>query len=197
MYRVLVADDEDVLRRNLMLILNSSGYQAQAVRTVNEAINSLKHRKFDLLITDLVIPEQGGGELIQHVTRSYPQTAIIIITAYPSAESAISAVKRGVMDYFTKPFKTEELLTAVKRAVERKKESPLGWESLKPYKITKREAEVLKLIVDEGISDTNAIAERLGIKATTVKDHLDNLFGKFQVHSRPTLIATVMKAMRS
>lgn len=196
MFNILVAEDEDVLRRNLTFILNSSGYSALSVRTTVEAIELLKKRSFDVVITDLIMPVQGGGELIKYISENYPETSVIVITAYPSADSAIDAVKKGVVDYFTKPFKTEEILNAVKKALERKRQIPLIWEKLAPLGITKREEDILRLIIEEGVTENNDIAEKLSIKITTVQQHLENLYGKFSVKNRTSLISAVIKFLR-
>ncbi|HBG93076.1 MAG: hypothetical protein A3J81_07025 [Nitrospirae bacterium RIFOXYB2_FULL_43_5] len=193
---ILIAEDEDVLRRNLTFILNSSGYSAVSSRTSVEAIELLKKRHFDVVITDLVMPVKGGGELIKYISEHCHGTSVIVITAYPSADSAIDAVKKGVMDYFTKPFKTEDILNAVKRALEKKKEIPLTWEKLIPLGLTKREADLIRLIIEDGITDIPEIADRLSIKISTVKQHLDNLYGKFGVNNRASLISAVIRILR-
>jgi len=193
---ILIAEDEDVLRRNLTFILNSSGYTAMPARTTADAINLLKKKHFDVVITDLVMPVRGGGELIKYVFDNCPDVSVIIITAYPSTDSAINAVKSGVFDYFTKPFKTEDILDAVRRAIEHKKEVPFTWEKLRRFEITKREESLLRLLVEEGVSENKEIAERLGIKTTTVKHHLENLYNKFDAKNRTSLISAVVKALR-
>ena len=71
------------------------------------------------------MPVKGGSELIKYILDNHPDIAVIIITAYPSADSAINAVKSGVFDYFTKPFKTEDMLSAVQKALEKKEMSRL------------------------------------------------------------------------
>ena len=196
MPNILVAEDEDILRRNLTFILNSSGYSAVSARTTVEGIEILRKKDFDVVITDLVMPVKGGGELIKYIFDNCPDVSVIIITAYPSADSAINAVKKGVFDYFTKPFKTEDILNAVKRAVEQKKEVPLIWEKLAPLGITRREENLLRLIIEEGVTENKEIAGRLSIKTTTVKQHLTNLFGKLGVKNRASLISAVIKVLR-
>ncbi|RJQ55472.1 MAG: DNA-binding response regulator [Nitrospiraceae bacterium] len=193
---ILIAEDEDVLRRNLTFIMNSSGYAAVSARTSADAIELLKKKHFDVVITDLVMPVMGGGELIKYVFENCPDIAVIIITAYPSTDSAINAVKKGVFDYFTKPFRTEDILNAVRRAIEQKKEVPFTWEKLKRFEITKREEGLLRLLVEEGVSENKEIADRLGIKVTTVKHHLENLYNKFTAKNRASLISAVIKALR-
>lgn len=193
---ILVAEDEDVLRRNLTFILNSSGYFTVSSRTSVEAIELLKKRHFDVVITDLIMPVKGGDELIRYISEHCPETAVIVITAYPSADSAIDAVKKGVVNYFTKPFRTEDILDAVKRALERKKEIPFIWEKLTSLGLTKREEDILRLMIEEGITEIHEIANRLSIKDTTAKEHLGNLYGKFGVDSKASLISAVIKILR-
>jgi DNA-binding NarL/FixJ family response regulator len=193
---ILVAEDEDVLRRNLTFILNSSGYSATPVRSSVEAIGLLKKRLFNVVITDLLMPGKGGGELIKYVSENCPDTAIIVITAYPSADSAIDAVKKGVIDYFTKPFKTDDILKAVAKSLERQKDIPILWEKLTPLGITKREEDMLRLMIEEGVTENSEIAEKLHIKPATVKQHLENLYGKFDVKSKASLISSVFMALR-
>jgi DNA-binding NarL/FixJ family response regulator len=196
MSNILIAEDEDILRRHLTLILNSAGYFVTPARNTVEALSLLKDKRFDVLITDLVLPTGGGSALITYVTDRCPDMSVIIITAYPSANSAIDAVKKGVTDYFTKPFKTEDILKAVKKVVEGKKEVPFAWEKLKAFGLTKKEESLLRLIVENGFSQNQELAEKLSIKIPTVKQHLTNMFGKFGVDNKTSLISEVIKALR-
>lgn len=193
---ILIAEDEDILRRNLTFILSSSGYAAMSARTSTEAIELLKRQRFDVVITDLIMPVQGGSELVRYVSEHCPETSVIVITAYPSADSAIDAVKKGVVDYFTKPFKTEEILRAVKKALEAKKNLPLNWEKLASLGLTKKEEDLLKLMVEDGVAETRELAERLSIKASTAKQHLENIFGKLGVNNRTSLVSAIIKELR-
>jgi len=193
---ILIAEDEDILRRNLTFILSSSGYATLSARTSEEAIGLLKRQRFDVVITDLIMPVQGGSELLRYVSEHCPETSIIVMTAYPSADSAIDAVKKGVVDYFTKPFRTEDILRAVKKAVEAKKSVPLNWEKLTSLGLTKKEEDLLRLMVEEGIAETRELAERLSVKASTAKQHLENIFGKFGVNNRTSLVSAVIKELR-
>lgn len=196
MANILVIEDEDILRRNLTFILNSGGYSALSARTGDDAIEMLKTRNFDLVITDLLMPVKGGSEVINYISENLPETSIIVITAYPSADSAIDAVKKGVVDYFTKPFKTQDILNAVKRAIERKKEIPFIWEKLASFNMTKKEKSILKLIIEEGVTENCNIADRLSVKINTIKTHLENLYAKFDVKNRASLISAVIKILR-
>lgn len=196
MANILIADDEDVLRRNLALIMNSAGYSTFSARSSIEAIGMFEKHSFDLLITDLVMPEKGGGELIRYVADHWPQTRVIIMTAYPNTNSAIDAVKHGVFDYFTKPFKTDEMLRAVNKALESRRDVPFAWEKLQPFGITGREGEILRAMIEEGITGSKELADKFSIKTTTVKQHMENLYGKFGVRNRTALISSVINILR-
>jgi DNA-binding NarL/FixJ family response regulator len=149
------------------------------------------------VITDLVMPVRGGSELIKYIFDNHPEITVIIITAYPSTDSAIHAVKSGVFDYFTKPFKTEDMLSTVKKALERNKEVPFMWDRLTAYNVTKRETGLLRLVIEDGIAENKEIAEKLSIKVTTVKQHFENLYNKFGTNNRASLISAVIKALRN
>lgn len=196
MANILIAEDEDVLRRNLAFIFNSFGHTAYPARNTVDAIEILKRGIIDVAITDMVMPEKGGTELIQYITENHNDIAIIIMTAYPSVDTAINAVKKGVVDYFTKPFQTEDVLTAVENALERKKGIPFQWSKLKPMGLTSREEDILKLLLEQGMSESKELAKSLSIKPTTVKQHLDNLYGKFNVNNRTALVAAVINLLR-
>jgi len=197
MSEILIAEDEDILRRNLTYILNSSGYATMSARSTVDAIELLKKKEFDLVITDLVMPVKGGSELIKYIFDNHPDIAVIIITAYPSTDSAIHAVKSGVFDYFTKPFKTEDMISAVKKALERNKKVPFIWDRLAMHNVTKRETGLLKLVIEDGIAENKEIADKLSIKVTTVKQHFENLYNKFGTNNRTSLISAVIKALRN
>lgn len=196
MHKILVAEDEYVLRKNLMLILRSVGYNTVSVKTGEEALKMLGERRFDLVITDLVMPLASGEEIIRYVFENCPETAIIVITAYPSADSAIEALKKGVSDYFTKPFRTEEMLESIKKIFEGKKAVPFMWDRLSAYRLTNKEQTALKLLVEDGITGNLELSAALSIKVTTLKQHLTNIYAKFGVNSKSSLVATVIKALR-
>lgn len=115
---VLVVDDSaatvEVLRRNL----ESHGLRVVSAGDADEARRQLAAEPVSLVITDLKMPGESGIELVRHVCRSRPEVAVVMITGYPSIETAVEAVKSGAEEYLTKPFTDEELLAAVDRALE-------------------------------------------------------------------------------
>jgi DNA-binding NtrC family response regulator len=117
--RVLAVDDApttlEVLERNL----TSQGYQVFTAPSVPEAITILKSTPVELVITDLKMPGVSGLDLIRHVRENFKETEVIMITGYPTVEGAVKAVKTGAEEYLTKPFTDEELLAAVRRAMDK------------------------------------------------------------------------------
>jgi len=115
-----IIDDEPVIIEVLTQLLNSEGYEVEVSASGEEALEKFPSRSFDATLLDLLMPGMDGIEVLRRIKRIDPQAPVIIITAYGSVESAISAMKIGALDYVQKPFKHDELLLAVEKAVERK-----------------------------------------------------------------------------
>jgi len=107
--KVLVVEDESSLRDILSLILEDFGYEVEEAGSLEEAREKLKGGNFDLALIDLRLPDGSGMELVREIKTQSPETEIIIITAYASAETVKEAFELGVYDYVEKPFKVEEL----------------------------------------------------------------------------------------
>ena len=116
---ILVVDDVpntvEVLQRNL----TAEGFTVFTAPGVPEAIRSAQSTPVDLVITDLKMPKVSGIDLVRHVRANLKDTEVILITGYPSIEGAVEAVKTGAEEYLPKPFTDEELLAAVRRALEK------------------------------------------------------------------------------
>jgi DNA-binding NtrC family response regulator len=116
---ILVVDDApdtlEVLHRNL----SSEGYQVFTAPGVAEAIQVLEGTLIDLVITDLKMPKVSGLDLVRHVRENYKDTEVMMITGYATIEGAVEAVKSGAEEYISKPFTGEELLAAVKEALDK------------------------------------------------------------------------------
>ncbi|RMF80289.1 MAG: sigma-54-dependent Fis family transcriptional regulator [Nitrospirae bacterium] len=115
---ILVADDESGPRGLLRQLLAREGYEVAAVEDGEQALELLRERHFDLVITDLVMPRVDGLELLREVQRSGDATVCMAVTAHGSIESAIEAMRAGAFDYLTKPFTRNALLLQVERALE-------------------------------------------------------------------------------
>jgi DNA-binding NtrC family response regulator len=116
--RILVVDDDPSLRRVLQAHLEHEGYEVAVTASAQQTLSVLQLRHFDLVITDLKMPEMSGLELLQHVRLQYPQTIIIMLTAFGTVDTAVEAMKAGAYDYLTKPVHSDEMSLVVRRALD-------------------------------------------------------------------------------
>jgi len=121
MASILIVEDGDSLRNTLTIRLRNNGYDVTEVRDGEEAFSVLEEKKFDLVLTDLKMKKVSGEEVLKRVKQSSPATEVIILTAYGTIQSAVEAMKAGAFDYITKPFKIEETLNILKKALEKRK----------------------------------------------------------------------------
>lgn len=115
---ILIIDDESSVGRSLSLLLSREGYEVTAVESGNEGLERLEDRDFDLVLTDVVMPDIDGFKVMDYLKGHRPQTPVIVITGYASLESAIESVRRGALDYLVKPFDLGLMQAAVERALE-------------------------------------------------------------------------------
>ncbi len=117
--RILIAEDEKNIGDLLVELLSQEGREITVVHDGLEAVRKLRKEPFDLLITDLMMPEINGMEVLRQAKKFHPQILAIIITGYASLETAIQAVKEGAYDYLRKPFRLDELKISVDNACEK------------------------------------------------------------------------------
>jgi two-component system, NtrC family, response regulator PilR len=118
---ILIVDDERSMREFLGIYLRREGYRIEAAAGGNEAIATLKARSFDVVITDLRMPDVDGLTILAEAKRLHPDTEVIVVTAFSTTETAIAAMKAGAHDYLTKPFKIDEVGLVVDRAMEKRR----------------------------------------------------------------------------
>ncbi|MCJ7680571.1 MAG: sigma-54 dependent transcriptional regulator [Candidatus Aminicenantes bacterium] len=117
MHRIHVIDDEPIIHEVLGELLSSEGYNVEISANGMEALKKHESEFFDLVLLDLLMPGMNGIDVLKELKKRHPNIVIIIITAYASVESAITAMKIGAYDYIQKPFKHDELILMVKRAI--------------------------------------------------------------------------------
>ncbi len=115
--KILVVDDEDNVFHSIRKVLSRKGYSVSQALTVPDAVRLMMEDTFDLVITDLMIPGTGGLELLQIIRDHYPELNVIMITGYPSIESAVKATRLGAAAYLPKPFTPDELTQATECAL--------------------------------------------------------------------------------
>ncbi len=118
---VLIVDDEETIREMLAEFLEMEGYRVETAADGMAALDVLDDGHFDLVLTDLKMPRMGGISLLEQMAKHAPSTIGVIMTGFGTVDTAIDAMKRGAHDYILKPFKIEEVLHVVARAIEKQR----------------------------------------------------------------------------
>ncbi len=118
--RVLVIDDEAIVRVSCKRVLEPQGYEVEVTERGAEALRMLQERPFDVVVTDLLMPDMDGLEVLKKIKESWPEIPVIIITGYGTVSTAVQAVKLGAYDVVEKPFTPETILQVVERALKDK-----------------------------------------------------------------------------
>lgn len=121
MGKILVVDDERGMREFLAIMLQKESHEVTSAANGREALEQIGQKTFDIVITDLRMPQIDGIDVLKTVKESAPETVVIMITAYASPETAVEAMKQGAYDYLTKPFKIEEVKLIVRNALEKRR----------------------------------------------------------------------------
>lgn len=116
---ILVVDDESRIRQNLAMLLSGGRYRVETAPNGDSAVQLLRQRPFDLVITDIMMQAGSGFSLLEWVTEHSPNTLVTVITGFASMESTIKAMRMGAFDYLVKPFDFELLSISVERAMRR------------------------------------------------------------------------------
>jgi DNA-binding NtrC family response regulator len=117
--KILVVDDDNELADSLAEYLSNLGYSAVAAYSGREGLNRFENGTFQLIITDLKMPDMDGFKLLEAVKARDSQAVVVVITGHGTIESAVKAIRDGAYDFITKPFKMEELEVIIDRALER------------------------------------------------------------------------------
>jgi len=118
--KILIVDDEKLMRVSLEDKLIKEGYSVNSLSNAVEGIKLLQSTNFDAVITDLRLPRMDGIDFLREIKKASPDTVVIIMTAYGSIENAVTAMKEGAYDYVTKPFSLEELTIKLQKALKHK-----------------------------------------------------------------------------
>lgn len=119
-FEILVVEDNEIVRETLHLLLKKAGYGAQAVASAPHALELMKQRYFDLVITDYMMEPIDGLQLTREIKKNWPATDVLMITAYGSIPGGIEAMQSGAYDYITKPFHNSELLARIEKLREKR-----------------------------------------------------------------------------
>jgi len=117
--RILLIEDEELSRESLSRLLKSAGFTVKGAASGEMAMQLLALEKFDIVVTDLFLPDANGIDILKKVKGNSPRTEVILITGHASAETAVKAMKEGAYDYITKPLNFEELQIILTKAMEK------------------------------------------------------------------------------
>ena len=113
--KILVLDDEEMIRDLLKETFQKKKYEVEIAVDGNEALKKIQANHFDLLVTDLRLPDISGMDILSRVKKKHPEMGIIMITAYGSIKNAVKAMKQGAFDYIAKPFNLDEMEMVVEK----------------------------------------------------------------------------------
>ena len=191
--RILVVDDERVIREILSDFLGLEGYVVRTVEDGVQALEELQKRSYNLVISDLKMPKMNGLDLIGKITELGIPVLTVIMTGFGTVETAIEAMKHGAYDYILKPFKVEEVIHIVKRGLDRQRlqhENLRLKDALSIYKVSEAIAtslsveRVLDLVLDAVLDAVDADIVNLLLERPGDAHNLTDAPGTFVEHAR-------------
>lgn len=116
--KLLVIDDEGIVRTSCKRVLSPEGYDVRLASNAFEGIKMLEEEQFDVVLTDLKMPDMDGITVLETIKKRWPETQVIVITGYQTVDTAVKSIKLGAFDYIEKPFTPDALLSAVVAALD-------------------------------------------------------------------------------
>jgi len=115
--KILVIDDEAIVRASCERVLTPEGYSVAVVARGSDAMECLSREHFDLVLSDLKMPDMDGLEVLRNIKERWPGISVVLITGYGSDPTALQAIESGAVEYLEKPFTPEDIVRVVKRAL--------------------------------------------------------------------------------
>ncbi|MFZ4859798.1 MAG: sigma-54-dependent transcriptional regulator [Desulfuromonadaceae bacterium] len=119
--KILVVDDDESGREALTMLLRSVGYEVASAATGVSALDLIDRLQYQVIVSDLFLPDKSGLDILQHVQKASPSTELIVVTGHASAQTAVRAMKEGAFDYITKPIDFDELKIVIVKALEKQR----------------------------------------------------------------------------
>ena len=116
---ILVVDDEPIVGKSLQRLLSKAGYAVEAFSDSNAAVEELRKRNFDFIITDLMMDGFDGMQILEIAREKHPDTRVIIITGFAEELTASDALQKGAFAFFQKPFKIDDIKQVIRKAEEK------------------------------------------------------------------------------
>jgi RNA polymerase sigma factor (sigma-70 family) len=194
---IFLVDDDPSVRKSLSRLISSAGYPVEAFSSAREFLNRTSSEQSGCLLLDLRMPDINGIELQEELVLTGNSLPIIFISAHADVPISVRAMKGGAVDFLTKPFSGDQLVSAIKTAIEknsrkRSEDSQLHEIKERMTALTPREYDVFRLVV-HGLLNKQ-IGAQLGISEKTVKVHRSRVMDKMQANSLAELVLFAQKA---
>lgn len=211
MPRLLLVDDEEVFAQSTSRMLDKRGYEVETAGDAEQANELLRTKKYDCVISDVRMPGNSRFEFIEDLAEAKDSPPVVVITAYPSVDTAVRSLDLRISSYLVKPVEIDDLLSRVENAIrevrtrraanqimsrparpaQETQPAPMpvrrdGPDPEKLASLSPRETEVLRHLL-EGYR-VNTIARKLFISQHTVRNHLKKIFAKLEVRSQTELM---------
>ena len=191
---VFVVDDDISVRESLELLIQVSGWRAETFASAREFLARPRASVPSCVILDLALPDGSGLDLQQRVAADRPDMPIIFITGYGDVSQSVRAMKAGAIEFLTKPFREDVLVSAIRQALERSRRTLEHDAKMKALResyesLTPREREVMVLVVSGFLN--KQVGGELGISEITVKAHRGQVMRKMKADSLPALVNMV------
>lgn len=193
MASILIVDDEEGLQTSLVKAFGMEGYRAEGAGSALEALERMKHTRFDVLLTDLLMPDIDGIGLLERARLSFPSLVVILMTGAATVESAVRALKGGAYDYILKPFTLAEIFHVVRRGLEQQR---LKEENVQLSEINRRLQEIDQIKSNLLSAITHEFRTPLTIMHGWLDLLLGNHFGKLPAEQEECLGAVRRSAVR-
>lgn len=160
---ILVVDDDNAVCNFISTLLNKHGYSVIACESGKEALAKLQDNKIDAVLTDIIMPVVSGVEILEKIHETNPEIPVILMTGYPDIDTAVDAIKKGVFDFIVKPYKPEQLIHSLEKA-------------LKYKRLVEMEKDYKNILEEFNQEMETLIAERtMNLMALTIADRVRNL----------------------
>jgi len=194
---VFVVDDDASVRRALSYLLESSGYRVETYSSAEKFLTRERFEGVGCIILDVQMPGLSGMELQEKLIRSVYSMPIIFLTGHGDIPMGVQAMKKGAVDFLTKPCDDEQLLGAIQRAIEKAREARARFEEAEEIRrrmelLTPRENEILRYVITGMLN--KQIAAKLAIAEATVKIHRGRIMEKLCAESVADLVRLAEKA---
>jgi FixJ family two-component response regulator len=188
---VFIVDDDISVRESLELLVQSENWKPQTFASAQEFLNHPRTLVPNCLVLDLSLPDLSGLDLQKHLAAEHIDMQIIFITGYGDIPKSVQAMKGGALEFLTKPFDNDALISAIRKALERSRIALAQDAEMRELKaryalLTMREHQVMALVVSGLLN--KQVGGELGISEITVKAHRRQVMQKMQADSLATLV---------